>query len=253
MFHIHDRSLYDYDDEKVVVAATCEVGHPLAVMTYDSSDKMPKIFRCEDNSWMSIPTMPPRSLCGDICIFKGRPCVADENGRTLMIEENLSISLLAKPVFGGKMKFLVESKCDLLLVDCYGFDTSPYYDDIKIRFDVFKLDEKKKKWIQLRTLGDRVLFVDHEFSFSASASDLHVAKGNCIIFTRNSLYGRCDDLQSAMRIFHLNRDHVLRLSDYPDFIKLFWPPPKWILDLHNSGMFSYIIFDKLCNLYLWKY
>jgi hypothetical protein len=114
MFHIHDRSLYD---EKVVVAATCEVGHPLAVMTYDSSDKMPKIFRCEDNSWKSIPTMPPRSLCGDICIFKGRPCVADENGRTLMIEENLSISLLAKPVFGGKMKFLVESKCDLLFMD----------------------------------------------------------------------------------------------------------------------------------------
>jgi hypothetical protein len=180
--------------------------------------------------------------------------VADENGRTLMIEENLSIFLLAKPVpFGGKMKFLVESECNLLLVDCYGFDTSSYHDDRKIRFDVFKLDEKKKKWIQLTTLGDRVLFVDHECSFSVSASDLHVAKGNCIIFSRNSPYGRHHDLQYAMRIFHLNRDHVSPLSDYPDYLNLFWPPPKWILGLHNSGMFSCIIFDKLCNLYLRKY
>jgi hypothetical protein len=244
MFHIHGP--IGYDEKVVVVATTCEVGQPLAVLTYDSSDKMLKIFRCEDNSGMSIPTMPIRSNWGDICIFKGRPCVADKNGRTLMIGENLSVFLLADPVFGSNVKFLVESECDLLLVDCY-------QDRRTIRFDVFKLDEKEKKWVKLTTLGDRVLFVDQECSFSASASDLHVAKGNCIIFTRNSLYGRCDDLQSAMRIFHLNRDHVLRLSDYPDFIKLFWPPPKWILDLHNSGMFSYIIFDKLCNLYLWKY
>jgi hypothetical protein len=244
MFYIYNPSLF-YDYEKVV-AATCDVGQPLAALTYDNSDNLLKIFRCEDNSWMSIPTLPPMSLWGDICIFKGRPCVADKNGRTLMIGENLSVFLLADPVFGSNVKFLVESECDLLLVDCY-------QDRRTIRFDVFKLDEKEKKWVKLSTLGDRVLFVDQECSFSASASDLHVAKGNCIIFTRNSLYGRCDDLQSAMRIFHLNRDHVLRLSDYPDFIKLFWPPPKWILDLHNSGMFSYIIFDKLCNLYLWKY
>jgi hypothetical protein len=251
MFHIHDRSLYD---EKVVVAATCEVGHPLAVLTYDNSDNLLKIFRCKDNSWKSIPTMPPRSLWGDICVFKGRPCVADENGRTLMIEENLSIFLLAKPVpFGGKMKFLVESECNLLLVDCYGFETSSYHDDRTIRFDVFKLDEKEKKWVKLTTLGDRVLFVDHECSFSASASNLHVANGNCIIFSRNCIFSGCYDLQSSMRIFHLDQDQVSRLSVYPDYLNLFWPPPKWILDLDNSGMLSCIRQDKLCNLYLWKY
>jgi hypothetical protein len=193
---------------------------------------------------MSIPTMPPMSLWGDICIFKGQPCVADKNGRTLMIGENLSVFLLANPVFGSNVKFLVESECDLLLVDYYGFDTSPCYQDRRtIRFDVFKLDEKEKKWVKLTTLGDRVLFVDQECSFSASASDLHVAKGNCIIFTRNSPYGCHPDLQYAMRIFHLNRDDVSPLSKYPDFLNLFWPPPNWILDLQKLG--------TLCSLALY--
>jgi hypothetical protein len=252
MFHIHGP--IGYDEKVVVVATTCEVGQPLAVLTYDSSDKMLKIFRCEDNSGMSIPTMPIRSNWGDICIFKGRPCVADKNGRTLMIEENLSVFLLANPVFGGNVKFLVESEFDLLLVDCYGIDAYPYYeDDETIRFDVFKLDEKEKKWVKLTTLGDRVLFVDHECSFSASASNLHVANGNCIIFSRNCIFSGCYDLQSSMRIFHLDQDQVSRLSVYPDYLNLFWPPPKWILDLDNSGMLSCIRQDKLCNLYLWKY
>ncbi|PNX82860.1 F-box protein, partial [Trifolium pratense] len=131
-----------------VVVATCEMGQPLALLTYDRFD-VPTIFQCEDNSWRSIPTMLGFSW-GNICLFKGQPCVADKNGRTLMIRENFNVLLLANPVFGGNVKFLVESECDLLLVDCYGIDSSPF--DKDIRFDVFRLDEKEKKWVKLTTL-----------------------------------------------------------------------------------------------------
>ncbi|MCI33893.1 F-box protein, partial [Trifolium medium] len=123
MFYIHGPSFH-YEK---VVAATCELGQPLAVLTYDDSDRMLKIFRCEGDSWTSIPTMPTRSSWGDTCLFKGQPCVADNDGRTLMIgPEDSSVMLLANPVFGGHIKFLVESECDLLLLDCYGIDGSDY-------------------------------------------------------------------------------------------------------------------------------
>ncbi|PNY14760.1 F-box protein, partial [Trifolium pratense] len=145
MFYIYGPKIHT---GKVVVA-TCEMGQPLALLTYDTSD-VPKIFQGEDNSWRCIPTMPESSW-GNICLFKGwQPCVTDKNGRTLMIGENFSIVLLANPVFGGNVKFLVESECDLLLVDCYGIDSSPF--DKDIRFDVFRLDEKEKKWVKLTTL-----------------------------------------------------------------------------------------------------
>ncbi|WJX36874.1 hypothetical protein P8452_24708 [Trifolium repens] len=167
-----------------VVVATCEMGQPLALLTYDMSD-VPKIFQREENSWMNIPTMP-RSLWGDICLFKGRPCVADKDGRTLMIgQEDSSAILLANPVFGFHVKFLVESECELLLVDCDGIDMGA--DDKDMKFDVFRLDEKEKKWIKLTTL---------------------------------------------------DQGRVSRLSDNPDYIKLFWPPPKWILGLHNQNEFD---------------
>jgi hypothetical protein len=217
-----------------VVVQTCEMGQPLALLTYDMSD-VPKILQREDNSWMNIPTMP-RSLWGDICLFKGRPCVADKDGRTLMIgQEDSSVILLANPVFGFHVKFLVESECELLLVDCDGIDMGA--DDKDMKFNVFRLDEKEKKWIKLTTLGDRVLFLDRECSFSASASDLHVANGNCIIYSMHAKFRSINAIHSGMRIFHLDQGRVSRLSDNPDYIKLFWPPPKCILRLHNQSMF----------------
>jgi hypothetical protein len=83
--------------------------------------------------------------------------------------EDSTVRLLANPVFGGNIKFLVENeyKTSLLLVDCHGYNTGAADEDV--RFDVFRLDEKEKKWIKLTTLGDMVLFLGGDCSFSASA------------------------------------------------------------------------------------
>jgi hypothetical protein len=63
--------------------------------------------------------------------------------------EGLQCSLAGQyPVFGGNIKFLVESECEsLFLVDCHGIGNRAA--DKDVRFDVFRLDEKEKKWIKV--------------------------------------------------------------------------------------------------------
>jgi len=77
------------------------------------------------------------------------------------------------PFIHGDRKLLVDSEGDLLLVNIY--------ENLKI-FDVFSLEEKQRKWVKLVSLRDRVLFFVNRCSFSASASDMCVAKGNSVVF-----------------------------------------------------------------------
>ncbi|MCI29070.1 F-box protein [Trifolium medium] len=74
----------------------------------------------------------------------------------------------------GALQFLAESEGELLLVDIT--DESLCYDtefECALTIDVDMLDEKEKEWVELTSLGDRVLFLGNECSFSAS--DLSVA------------------------------------------------------------------------------
>lgn len=207
--------------EKVVVVATCQGRQSLAFLTdIDSAGVpfgVPMVLGCGANGWTRIPTMST-SLLGDMCIFKGRPCVADNNGHTVMIGPDSSVHLLANAVFGGYVKFLVKSEHELLLVDIYGIDASD--DDLSI--DVFRLDEKEKKWVKLANLGDRVLFLGESCSFSAFASDLGFDNGNFVIYCNGNVW------ECELSVFHLEQGRVSLLSDYPDYFKLFWPPPEWI-------------------------
>jgi hypothetical protein len=119
---------------------------------------------------------------------------------------------------------LVESEGELLLVESTIGDA--------LTINVFRLDEKYyKKWVKLTSLGNRILFPGNGCSFSASASDLSVAKENCVIFMDNdcSLVNKICNNASGMYVFDLDQGHVSPLSDYPDYLNLFWPPPEWIV------------------------
>jgi hypothetical protein len=99
--------------------------------------------------------------------------------------------------------------------------------DSRLKIDLFKLNEKEKKWVKFTSLGDRVLFLGLVCSFSASASDLCVRKGNCVIFMDNIFKGCMYD-PHVSRIFHLDQARVSPLSDYPEYFNLF-SPPEWIV------------------------
>ncbi|RHN76666.1 hypothetical protein MtrunA17_Chr1g0146361 [Medicago truncatula] len=80
------------------------------------------------------------------------------------------------------------------------------------------------KWVKLANLGDIVLFLGSLCSFSASASalDLCVPKGNCVIIMDNIF-------SNAPCVFlDLDDGRLLPLIDYAEYFELFVPPQKWI-------------------------
>ncbi|XP_058752470.1 F-box protein SKIP23-like [Vicia villosa] len=181
------------------------------------------MFRCGGNGLTKIPNVAP--YYQGMCIFKGRPCVTYQTGRTVMIESDLSVDLVAEPVFGddlnGDIYIMVENESELLLVHNYeeDYDSDDDYDKYE-PIDAFRLDQKEKKWLKLENLGDTVLFLGQGYSFAISASDLGFDNGNFVIYCNYNRY--------EIRVFPLDQHRTFLLSDYSDYFKLFWPPPEWI-------------------------
>ncbi|PNX99957.1 F-box protein [Trifolium pratense] len=127
-----------------------------------------------------------------------------------MVEQDGSwVQLVAKHFFrGGFFKRLVESGGDLLLVNT---------DKSLERFCLFKLNEKENKWVNLTSLGDRILILGHGWLFSASASDLCVAKGNCIIIVNTMK-------PEPVYVFDLDQRRLSPIVDYPEYSSLFCKP-----------------------------
>jgi hypothetical protein len=154
-----------------------------------------------------------------------------------VVGPDLSLDLVAEAVFGGGTKLLVESDGELLLVDKYTVnvrgdtpfileagDGNHYGIIIKraVRFNVFRLDENEKKWMKLTNLGDRVLFLGKDFSFSVKAKDLCMENGNCIIYRDDDYDGNLRSTGLGIDVFCLDKQQISPLSD-----NLFWPPPQW--------------------------
>jgi hypothetical protein len=169
----------------------------------------------------------------DICVFKGRMYLVEEHSiKTVIVgQDDLSVELVAKYVHNGECpdrRFLVESEGELFLMDvheCFAFQVS--FEDA-LTINVFRLDEKEKEWVKLTSLGDRVLFVGNGCSFFASASDLCVTEGNCVIFM-DDIFKDDKICRNGMVIYHYDQYRLSHLCDYPDYLNLFWPPPEWIL------------------------
>ncbi|KAK2440334.1 hypothetical protein QL285_011757 [Trifolium repens] len=225
-FIVEENWRYRYDriyPEKVVVANTCHGSKPLALSMIRSYPYL-ILVSCSDGHCSVFPEVS--TFIADICLFKQRIYAVDRIGRTVTVipeEEDSSVHLVAEPlVDSGDMKYLVESEGELLLVDID-------HDNLRIR--VFILDDKGMKWVKLEDLGDRVLFLGDGCSFSASASELCAPKGNCVIFMNNIFFLSYMKMEYGMSIFHLDQGHRLLspLYRYPEYFKLFWPPPEWII------------------------
>ncbi|XP_020224314.1 F-box protein SKIP23 [Cajanus cajan] len=174
------------------------------------------------------------------CVFRGTLHAVDNTGRTVTVAlPDASLALAAAPVFGGDKKFLVESDGALLLVDLFLSNDREFedFDDFDafewertVRFDVFSLDREGKRWVEVRSLGDRVLFLGDDCAFSASAKDLGVRRGNCVVFRDDGLGGT--RVQNGMGVFYLDDGKISPLPECPDFAQLFRPPDWPSLQLH---------------------
>ncbi|KAI4350240.1 hypothetical protein L6164_004713 [Bauhinia variegata] len=224
--------------EKVVFMWLNSGKEQFVLLTIHVSGKL-ALFKSDDKEWTIIPYM--FTPYDDVIAFKRKLYAVDSIGRTVVVGLDSNLSLVAEPVFGGDKKFLVESNDDLLLVDKY---LSPASDQDSIisdefdeeiegstceraaRFSVFKLEEETNKWLALKSLGNRILFLGDDCTFSASVADLSISKGNCIIFLDDFLYLYGE--QSGIGFFNLDDGKIFPLSDYPGYFKLFCPPPDWV-------------------------
>ncbi|XP_057440745.1 F-box protein SKIP23-like [Lotus japonicus] len=173
----------------------------ILLMVHQSQNKL-TYFRFSEGCWTITPEeFPPYD---DVCVFNGRPCAVHFAGRTVAVGSGPDLDLVAKPVLGKNRKFLVESEGSLLLVHKRRIFT----------YQVFRLDEKERSWVEVKSLGDRVLFLGDLCTFSASASDLRVDRGNCVVFEDSNMKG-------GVGVFPLDVGQASPLSDHPDYSRLF--------------------------------
>ncbi|VFQ78415.1 unnamed protein product [Cuscuta campestris] len=236
--------------------ALCPDEHMLGfvLLTIHVSGKL-VIYRSGGSKWTVINDL---NLPYDDVITKGGRFYAVDNiGRTVILNlyssTDVSLSVVAQPVFGGDKKFLVESCGDLLMVDKYltagpeddlgyseGFE---FYEDFDcfmsertVKFKVYKLDEAGGKWVEVSTLKDRILFLGENCAFSATVSELNSeCKGNCIVFADLLFYMREEDEEDdgvlklhGIAVYDLDTGSIGPISSYARYSELFWPPPPWI-------------------------
>ncbi|XP_008244710.1 PREDICTED: F-box protein SKIP23-like [Prunus mume] len=145
----------------------------------------------QDRYWTS---MDLGSHPVDITCYKGRFYAVSHNGRVSVFDiENPTKEAKTEVVVSrmprellvhispGRVKYLVESAGDLLVVSAHeeGYEPAP-------KFRVFKVPLRDGNWqldSEVKDLGNRTLFLgDNNTSFSVLASDYSGCEPNCIYF-----------------------------------------------------------------------
>ncbi|GKV23947.1 hypothetical protein SLEP1_g33617 [Rubroshorea leprosula] len=162
----------------------------------------------------------------DFIQFKGKFYAVDNMGTTIAVEpcSRTATPVTGKLTFSGEKKFLVQSFGKLLLVDIFRASKSIYGDPYgkTLWFQVFQLDEERKRWDLVKSLGDRILFLGKYCNFSASR--IPGVQGNCIVFSNEAVdeYGELKG--DAVYVFQMRNQRVIPLQDFDGYLYLFRPP-----------------------------
>ncbi|KAM7276144.1 hypothetical protein ACFE04_018010 [Oxalis oulophora] len=206
------------------------------------------VYRSKDKSCIEVENKPNKD-CLAAASFHGKFYAIDDLGKTLVIEPSRKSEFLPHDVSPKAIRrFLVTSGNELFLIDMFMVSESRtgYYDKKFVqacidgskdfvKFQVHKLDEERKQWIELKTLEDRVLFIGKYGSFFAPKSEFSSDhKGNCIIFREDiiySTYQECNNLDGGpMHLFSLEDSSVKSLTSCASFTNLLYTPPNWIFN-----------------------
>lgn len=232
--------------EKVAVLNNGSGGFVL--LTIHVSGKL-VVYKSGDEKWRLIDDLP--SPYDDVILWKGRFYAVDSTGRIVIVNTvDLNVSVAADSIFGGDKKFLVDSNGELLAVDMYlsvepaddlGFNPGlEFYEEFDlfmsertVKFKVFRLDEEAGKWIEITCLGDRMLFLGDNCTFSASAAETfgdEKLRGNCIFFTDQYCNREDEGVLKARGVgfFDLESGSIAPVDSHVGYSKMFWPPPDWV-------------------------
>nr|GEV28777.1 F-box protein SKIP23-like [Tanacetum cinerariifolium] len=228
--------------EKVAFCFYGVVGFVL--LTIHVSGKL-ALLKYGDKKWNIINDMP--SPYDDVIFYDRGFYAVDSTGRTVVVDvEQMSLRVVAGSVFGGDKKFLVESLGELFMVDKYlsvGPDNDYDYDDENYEFyedfdcfmsertvklQVYKMDREGEKWVEVKDLGDRMLFLGDNCGFSASAKDFPGCKGNCVFFTGQNREDDGTMKSRGISVFDLETGNIGAIPNNSGYSQLFWPPPAWL-------------------------
>ncbi|KAL5724994.1 hypothetical protein ACHQM5_008191 [Ranunculus cassubicifolius] len=138
----------------------------------------------------------------------------------------------------SECKYLVECCGDLLLIHRFrGYGREPRVTTHYFTggFKVLKLDRECRKWVEMKSLGNNILFLGDNSSFSISASHFPECKPNSIYFTDDydlgyyrRYYQNCASERGAhdMGVFSLEDGSIE--PHYPMSEDDIIPPPVWI-------------------------
>ncbi|XP_059640546.1 putative F-box protein At5g60060 [Cornus florida] len=203
-----------------------------------------------DEKWSDIRAPEPGRSChyNDCVYHKGKFFAVNDRGSTVVIGSDLRAEEIVPPIRmnkriasmrGGisvKYRYLVSSWGDLFLVTkCTGSYEKFVYDkrDMPLHFKVYKLNEEKKEWGRVETLGDRVFFVGDNCSYCVSTWDFAGLKGDCIYFCDNLFTNYNDEDKNLTEIcgdsgvYSLADDSCRPLARFSDHSQIFWPPQAW--------------------------
>ncbi|KAL7611072.1 F-box protein SKIP23 [Lactuca sativa] len=241
----HANSIGDSVTLYMEKVAFCRSGvNGFMLLTIHTSGRL-ALLKIGEKKWNIINDLP--SPYDDVIFYKGEFYAVDITGRTvvLVMDSETTLKVIANSVFGGDKKFLLESMGELFMVDKFlsvGPDNDFDYDDENefyedfdcfmsertVKLEVYKLDHEEQRWIEVKSLGDRMLFIGDNCGFSASASDFPGCKGNCVFFTGLS---REDDglmKNRGVGVFDLESGSIGPIANNSANSQLFWPPPPWL-------------------------
>ncbi|KAK8716854.1 hypothetical protein V6N13_044149 [Hibiscus sabdariffa] len=178
----------------------------------------------------------------DIAVYRGRFVAVDRWGIVSFVDSSFRLVQYTPPVLnGGHKKHLVVSSEHLYVVDRY-FDrpqtatTLHHFCNLDskkvVDFKLFKLDEDYG-WLAVTSLDDRILFIGRQSNFFVPIKELSGCKGNCIYFIDEKRWYNDEDdaligsTGHGIAVFDLVVQRVRKLSSFPGYSDMLWPPPSW--------------------------
>ncbi|KAJ0096875.1 hypothetical protein Patl1_29206 [Pistacia atlantica] len=133
--------------------------------------------------------------------------------------------------------FFVESSENLFLVNTFWDFKSG---SVLLTLQFYEHNGLDNDWVPMKDgVGDRVLFLGSDFSFSVSAKEFLALTENTVYFTYEHFLKPKETYPGMnANIVYLTHNITGLPPAFPDCTKIFWPPPTWVLDLGTMADIS---------------
>ncbi|XP_021762678.1 F-box protein SKIP23-like [Chenopodium quinoa] len=175
-----------------------------------------------DGNWRYVHQSLVRRF-KDVLWLRGLVYAVDDGGRLYVIDHlTLKVieTIVDHPILTGFHAISLVGSSDevyLIVVSCK---------------KTYKLNQMQRRWVEMKTLGNRMVFLGFDGSFMVSTKSLFDCDGNIVIFNRE-IFGAYQFNESVFReaardlgILMYSEGTGVALS-YETVSNALWPPPTW--------------------------